>query len=248
MQPGRLHHPTDRRSTAGPPSLSPLLCPIPPDMSLPPPPTHHSCRLALEWGLLTCTGRLPEASLASALCGDIKRHGRSSQFVRWVGGWGAAFFPCAGRVKPGGTSFEGHRAPQCTLSYYPATHLACRPQEGMFGLREWAGQGHTVLGTSHNPNGTSSSCGVASTSTAGMVAASACASGGIAVPPSAAAPTQLSGQAMVSQAAKRANPEPPAASKATGRVSMAQRVQAARIHSAMPLLQPPMKHDCAMGS
>lgn len=55
-------------------------------------------RLALEWGLLTCSGRTPEATMASSLYGDIKRRDHKSVFIR--------------------------------------------PQEGLFGLKEWIDQGY----------------------------------------------------------------------------------------------------------
>jgi hypothetical protein len=40
------------------------------------------CRLALEWGLLPGAGRTAEASMASALGGDLKRRDRASPFSR----------------------------------------------------------------------------------------------------------------------------------------------------------------------
>ncbi len=39
-------------------------------------------RLALDWGLLACQGKTPEATMASALYGDIKRKGGPSLFIR----------------------------------------------------------------------------------------------------------------------------------------------------------------------
>lgn len=59
--------------------------------------TGEICKLALEWGLLKCTGKTPEATMASSLYSDIKRNDNTSIFVR--------------------------------------------PQEGMFGLRQWVEQG-----------------------------------------------------------------------------------------------------------
>ena len=59
--------------------------------------TGEICKLALEWGLLKCTGKTPEATMASSLYSDIKRNDNTSIFIR--------------------------------------------PQEGMFGLREWVDQG-----------------------------------------------------------------------------------------------------------
>ncbi|KAL4443780.1 hypothetical protein ABPG75_011517 [Micractinium tetrahymenae] len=44
--------------------------------------TGEICRLALEWGLLSCQGKTPEATMASALYGDIKRKGGPSLFIR----------------------------------------------------------------------------------------------------------------------------------------------------------------------
>ena len=62
--------------------------------------TGQICRLALDWGLLVCTGKTPEATMASSLYGDIKRKDRKSLFVR--------------------------------------------PQEGLFGLREWLDGGAPI--------------------------------------------------------------------------------------------------------
>jgi hypothetical protein len=45
--------------------------------------TGEICRLALDWGLLTCSGKTPEATMASAMYGDIKRKDRNSLFIRW---------------------------------------------------------------------------------------------------------------------------------------------------------------------
>jgi hypothetical protein len=59
--------------------------------------TGEICRLALDWGLLRCSGKTPEATMASSLYGDIKRKDKLSLFVR--------------------------------------------PQEGLFGLREWIEEG-----------------------------------------------------------------------------------------------------------
>lgn len=42
------------------------------------------CRLALDWGLLACSGKTPEATMASAMYGDIKRKDRHSLFIRQV--------------------------------------------------------------------------------------------------------------------------------------------------------------------
>ncbi len=44
------------------------------------------CRLALEWGLLPGAGRTAEASMASALSGDLKRRDRASPFSRAADG------------------------------------------------------------------------------------------------------------------------------------------------------------------
>ena len=47
------------------------------------PPLPPLCRrLALDWGLLTCSGKTPEATMASAMYGDIKRKDRGSLFIR----------------------------------------------------------------------------------------------------------------------------------------------------------------------
>ena len=59
--------------------------------------TGEISKLALEWGLLKCSGKTPEATMASSLYSDIKRHNTAAVFIR--------------------------------------------PQEGMFGLREWIQQG-----------------------------------------------------------------------------------------------------------
>lgn len=40
------------------------------------------CRLALDWGLLNCQGKTPEATMASSMYGDIKRKDRRSIFIR----------------------------------------------------------------------------------------------------------------------------------------------------------------------
>jgi hypothetical protein len=45
-------------------------------------PTGEICRLALDWRLLTCSGKTPEATMASAMYGDIKRKDRHSLFIR----------------------------------------------------------------------------------------------------------------------------------------------------------------------
>ena len=45
--------------------------------------TGEICRAALEWGLLSCTGKTPEASMASCLYGDVKRNGLGSLFIRY---------------------------------------------------------------------------------------------------------------------------------------------------------------------
>ena len=47
--------------------------------------TGEICRLALEWGLLQCSGKTPEATMASSLYGDIKRRDRQSIFIRCWG-------------------------------------------------------------------------------------------------------------------------------------------------------------------
>jgi HB1, ASXL, restriction endonuclease HTH domain len=44
--------------------------------------TGEICRLALEWSLLKCSGKTPEATMASSLYGDIKRWDKKSVFVR----------------------------------------------------------------------------------------------------------------------------------------------------------------------
>ena len=48
--------------------------------------TGEICKLALEWGLLKCTGKTPEATMASSLYGDIKRNDGGSVFYRPRGG------------------------------------------------------------------------------------------------------------------------------------------------------------------
>ena len=94
-------------------------------------PTGEICRLALEWGLLACSGKTPEATMASALYGDIKRKDRKSIFIRRgrrgrrgggrgrrAGGRGGRQ-PRAGRQAGGGTLLcrwtcrapSGHRTP-----------------------------------------------------------------------------------------------------------------------------------------
>lgn len=45
--------------------------------------TGEICRLALEWGLLRCSGKTPEATMASCLYSDIKRYDTDSLFVRY---------------------------------------------------------------------------------------------------------------------------------------------------------------------
>ena len=46
--------------------------------------SHPLCArsLALQWGLLTCQGKTPEATMASSLYGDVKRRDPTSVFVR----------------------------------------------------------------------------------------------------------------------------------------------------------------------
>lgn len=53
-------------------------------VSPPPPPACPSaaCRLALEWGILNCHGKTPEATMASSLYGDVKRKDKVSMFIR----------------------------------------------------------------------------------------------------------------------------------------------------------------------
>jgi hypothetical protein len=48
--------------------------------------TGEICKLALEWGLLKCSGKTPEATMASSLYGDIKRNDGASMFFRPSGG------------------------------------------------------------------------------------------------------------------------------------------------------------------
>lgn len=48
------------------------------------PPWPLTRRLALEWGLLNCHGKTPEATMASSLYGDIKRRDGESLFIRWA--------------------------------------------------------------------------------------------------------------------------------------------------------------------
>jgi hypothetical protein len=48
--------------------------------------TGEICKLALEWGLLKCSGKTPEATMASSLYGDIKRNDGTSLFFRPSGG------------------------------------------------------------------------------------------------------------------------------------------------------------------
>ena len=47
--------------------------------------TGEICRAALDWGLLVCSGKTPEATMASSLYGDVKRRDRGSLFIRWAG-------------------------------------------------------------------------------------------------------------------------------------------------------------------
>jgi len=48
--------------------------------------TGEICKLALKWGLLQCSGKTPEATMASSLYGDIKRNDGASLFFRPTGG------------------------------------------------------------------------------------------------------------------------------------------------------------------
>jgi HB1, ASXL, restriction endonuclease HTH domain len=48
--------------------------------------TGEICKLALEWGLLKCSGKTPEATMASSLYGDIKKNHGASLFFRPRGG------------------------------------------------------------------------------------------------------------------------------------------------------------------
>ena len=43
-----------------------------------------TCRLALDWGMLNCQGKTPEATMASSMYGDLKRKDRRSLFIRWA--------------------------------------------------------------------------------------------------------------------------------------------------------------------
>jgi hypothetical protein len=59
----------ERRRPAAGPAAAPL-------------PACRRRRLALEWNLLSCSGKTPEATMASALYGDIKRKESTSVFIR----------------------------------------------------------------------------------------------------------------------------------------------------------------------
>lgn len=88
--------------------------------------TGEICRLALEWGLLVCSGKTPEATMASSLYGDVKRHEQNSMFFR-----------CEG---PNPGSVQWKNGPGWRLTICVLCRCGCRPQEGMFGLREWMQQ------------------------------------------------------------------------------------------------------------
>lgn len=91
--------------------------------------------------------------MASAMYGDIKRRDRGSLFIRWVWAGGAGAVTVVGRARrheqetPALLAYRPACLPMSWLS--PASALlpatCCRPQEGLFGLREWADQGLLAL-------------------------------------------------------------------------------------------------------
>jgi len=73
--------------------------------------TGEICKLALKWGLLQCSGKTPEATMASSLYGDIKRNDGASLFFRPTGGmfglreWREqGFFPPLSEATPASTA------------------------------------------------------------------------------------------------------------------------------------------------
>lgn len=93
--------------------------------------TGEICRLALDSGLLLCSGKTPEATMASSLYGDIKRNGQASMFIRYGTQKYCQRLTCTATILKANSLSKRSKT---TLHTY-------RPQEGMFGLREWVDAG-----------------------------------------------------------------------------------------------------------
>jgi hypothetical protein len=116
--------------------------------------------VALERGLINCQGKTPEATMASALYTDVKRKHNKSVFTRCayspacclhlhgtpyghVSCCGEAAEPRLHAKKSTGPMLFGCGTSNHVIhaSCHAGLRLTCRPQEGLFGLREWIAEG-----------------------------------------------------------------------------------------------------------
>lgn len=106
------------------------------------------CRVALDQALINCQGRTPEATMASALYTDVKRKLDSSVFTRYATNSIIVQALCGlhGQSLQSGQSCHAHHhkallQQQLKEDFLGKGRLWDRPQEGLFGLKEWEEEG-----------------------------------------------------------------------------------------------------------